>query len=387
MRVLSPNMFTLFDCNGPYTFHHVEPTEVLDVIVPAGAMRARLSEPEAYIAQPRSADSGLGRVMADMFRSLAREAPLIPEKAADDCARRVADMMGVLFDSGRDDALPIGESAVRSAIYRRCAAFIENNLDDPRLDPAKIAAAAGISVRYLHKIFRGSGESVGDYVRRVRLARSYDDLADLRKKHVKIKEIAFRCGFKNPTHFSDAFKDFHGLSPSEVRRGACLEHDPEKWKPVFRKDHAQIERLMGMTIRRNVIPINTNSSEADMPAADDTEIQRLIGELTDAWKRGDAKAYGARFLSDATFTNVNGEFYVGREAFDRRHAEVFGGVFRYTALAMTINKLRFIRPDVAIADIDTEVSGSRLRPQGVAVGPDGVLRSRLLMALVNERGG
>jgi len=59
-------MFTLFDCNGPYTFHHVEPTEVLDVIVPAGAMRARLKQPEAYVAQARSANSGLGRVMADM---------------------------------------------------------------------------------------------------------------------------------------------------------------------------------------------------------------------------------------------------------------------------------------------------------------------------------
>jgi AraC family transcriptional regulator, positive regulator of tynA and feaB len=221
--VLSPNMFTLFDCNGPYTFHHVEPTEVLDVIVPAGAMRARLKEPEAYVAQPRSAGSGLGRVMADMFQSLAREAPLIPEEAADDCARRVADVMGVVFDSAGDGGLPIGESAVRSAIYRRCAAFIENNLDDPGLDPAMIAAAAGISVRYLHKIFHGSGESVGDYVRRLRLVRSYDDLADLRKRHVKIKEIAFRCGFKNPTHFSDAFKDYHGLSPSEVRRAVCLD--------------------------------------------------------------------------------------------------------------------------------------------------------------------
>jgi AraC family transcriptional activator of tynA and feaB len=219
--VLSPNMFTLFDCNGPYTFHHVE--RVLDVIVPAGAMRARLKQPEAYVAQARSANSGLGRVMADMFQSLAREAPLIPGTAADDCARRVADMMGVLFDSAGDDGLPIGESAVRSAIYRRCVAFIENNLDDPRLDPAKIAAAAGISVRYLHKIFRGSGESVGDYVRRLRLVRSYDDLADLRKRHVKIKEIAFRSGFKNPTHFSDAFKDYHGLSPSEVRRAVYLD--------------------------------------------------------------------------------------------------------------------------------------------------------------------
>jgi AraC family transcriptional activator of tynA and feaB len=218
--VLEPNMFTLFDCNGPYTFHHVEPTEVLDVIVPAGAMRARLRGPEAYVAQPRSADSGLGRVMADMFQSLAREAPFIPDQAADDCARKVADMMGVLFDSDGEADLPIGESAVRSAIYRRCTVFIENNLDDPHLDPAKIAAAAGISLRYLHKIFQRSGESVGDYVRRVRLARSYDDLADRRNRHVKIKEIAFRCSFKNPTHFSGAFRDYHGRSPGEIRRAA-----------------------------------------------------------------------------------------------------------------------------------------------------------------------
>jgi uncharacterized protein (TIGR02246 family) len=123
-----------------------------------------------------------------------------------------------------------------------------------------------------------------------------------------------------------------------------------------------------------------------MSAADEGEIQTLIDALTDAWKRGDAKAYGARVMPDATFTNVNGEFYVGREAFDRRHAEVFSGVFRGTTLAMTINKLRFVRPDVAIADIDTEVSGARLRPLGAAVGPDGALRSRLLMALVKEQG-
>jgi uncharacterized protein (TIGR02246 family) len=121
-------------------------------------------------------------------------------------------------------------------------------------------------------------------------------------------------------------------------------------------------------------------------AADETEIQQLIDQLTGAWKAGDAKAYGVRFLPDGTFTNVNGEFYEGHEEFDRRHAEVFAGVFRGTTLTLTVKKLRFVRPDVAIADIDTEVSGARLRPQGVAVGPDGVLRSRLLMVLLKENG-
>ena len=123
-----------------------------------------------------------------------------------------------------------------------------------------------------------------------------------------------------------------------------------------------------------------------MPASDQGEIQALLDELNDAWKRGDASAYGARFLPDGTFTNVNGEFYLGREEFHRRHADVFRGIFRGTALAMAMNKLRFVRPDVAVADIDAEVSGSQLRPQGVAVGPDGLLRSRLLMVLVRVDG-
>jgi uncharacterized protein (TIGR02246 family) len=121
-----------------------------------------------------------------------------------------------------------------------------------------------------------------------------------------------------------------------------------------------------------------------MTSTDEQDIRILIDELTGACKRGDAKAYGARVMPEATFTNVNGEFYVGREAFDRRHAEVFRGVFRGTALALAINKLRFVRPDVAIADLDAQVSGAQLRPPEVAVGPDGTLRSRLLMVLVKE---
>jgi hypothetical protein len=34
-----------------------------------------------------------------------------------------------------------------------------------------------------------------------------------------------------------------------------LEHDPEKWEPVFGKDHAPPVSWSGMTIRRKVIPL------------------------------------------------------------------------------------------------------------------------------------
>jgi hypothetical protein len=34
-----------------------------------------------------------------------------------------------------------------------------------------------------------------------------------------------------------------------------LEHDPEKWGPVFGKDHAQTKGWSGMPIQLNLIPL------------------------------------------------------------------------------------------------------------------------------------
>src|SRR5580693_5251860 len=36
---------------------------------------------------------------------------------------------------------------------------------------------------------------------------------------------------------------------------SALEHDPEKWNPVFRKDHAQTKSWSGMPIEPQLIPL------------------------------------------------------------------------------------------------------------------------------------
>ena len=82
-----------------------------------------------------------------------------------------------------------------------------------------------------------------------------------------------------------------------------------------------------------------------MANADEAAIREMIEAMSAAWRRGDAKAYGGRFGADATFTNVFGDFYVGRQDFDRRHEEVFAGIFKGSTLSMQISKLRFLRRD------------------------------------------
>src|SRR5271156_1757775 len=94
----------------------------------------------------------------------------------------------------------------------------------------------------------------------------------------------------------------------------------------------------------------TPSLEHDMSNTDETSIERLLSEMSDAWNCGDARAYGAHFQADGTFTNVNGTLHIGRDEFDCRHEEIFQGIFKGTKLALTTRRLRFIRPDVAVMD-------------------------------------
>jgi uncharacterized protein (TIGR02246 family) len=123
-----------------------------------------------------------------------------------------------------------------------------------------------------------------------------------------------------------------------------------------------------------------------MAAVDEDSIRQVLDHMVEAWNRGDATDYGTYYRRDGTFTNVNGMLHIGRDEFDRRHADVFRGVFKGTTLGMAIKVLRFITTNVALADIDVTVSACAARPPGVEVTPDGALHTCLLLVLIKEAG-
>jgi hypothetical protein len=61
-------------------------------------------------------------------------------------------------------------------------------------------------------------------------------------------------------------------------------------------------------------------------------------------------------------------------------------LFKGTARKMSVSALRFVTPDVAIVDVDTEVRGVSAMPPGVMLPPDGVLRTRLQQVFVKRQG-
>ena len=112
--------------------------------------------------------------------------------------------------------------ARRKRYFLRACSVINTHADDPSLDPTQIASSIGLSVRYLHMLFRENGTSVTKHVFRQRLARCHDDLVDATKAHMSITDIAHARGFKSSAHFARRFADAYGATPSSVRAGARL---------------------------------------------------------------------------------------------------------------------------------------------------------------------
>ena len=50
---------------------------------------------------------------------------------------------------------------------------------------------------------------------------------------------------------------------------------------------------------------------------DETAVRNIIQEEIADWNSGDAVAYASHFAADGTFTNIRGQFFVGRQAFIR----------------------------------------------------------------------
>ena len=107
--------------------------------------------------------------------------------------------------------------------------------------------------------------------------------------------------------------------------------------------------------------------------AEKAAIQQLLQDETDAWNRGDAKAFAAHFAPDGSFTNRVGMQTYGRAPFEAQHQR-------------TLGRVNFIRPDVAIADIDGVLSKVVTTPPGTPLFPDGSLHVKLQLVLSKENG-
>ena len=120
--------------------------------------------------------------------------------------------------------------------------------------------------------------------------------------------------------------------------------------------------------------------------ADRAAIQAIVQNEADAWNRGDSKAFAASFAQNGSFTNIVGMQTYGRAPFEAQHQRIFATIYKGSHNEFTLGKVNFVRPDVAIADVDGVLSKIASVPPGTPTFPDGSIHVKLQLVLSRESG-
>jgi len=217
---LSPGQVGIFDSGQRFSLLHDRgpALQVASFWVPAEALDARM---------PAAPDVAPARVSDDPFvgHLIAETAQVLNTSALRASNADNARLFGVLLDlvalslsrTGREGAAESASLADATLLALRRA--VDRRLREPGLGVAAVAAAIGISERYVHKLFERAGTTFASYLMDRRLDGAARDLKDPAIAGRTIGDIAFDWGFSDLSHFTRRFRHRFGCTPRDWRRG------------------------------------------------------------------------------------------------------------------------------------------------------------------------
>jgi AraC family transcriptional regulator, positive regulator of tynA and feaB len=164
-------------------------------------------DPKGGLCRPSATPAA--RLLLDLIRNSGRELEFSP---GDFYMKLVIyDLVGALFAPSE----PGPVSRQTDKLFARISDLVRENFADPDFGPVQVAAKAGISLRYLHKLFTDRGLTCREFIYSCRL----DYAANLLRRRASLvtdqplSDIGYACGFSDYAHFSRRFRHRYGQSP------------------------------------------------------------------------------------------------------------------------------------------------------------------------------
>lgn len=211
---LRPGDAVLWDSTRPARFSVWEPLAKRSLLIPRAALEEVGGRAFAPAGVMLSGAAPATRLLVSYLDTLAATLPALGSAAVAAARNATLELlMGALRVEGEVPSTATAQPALRAAMDR----FIERHLLDGAVTPNDIAAAHGVSVRTVNRIFNATGQTVGEVIRVRRLARAREELTD---SDLPVSTIAHRWGFSDPSHFTRSFKAHYGTSPRAYRQAA-----------------------------------------------------------------------------------------------------------------------------------------------------------------------
>ncbi len=143
----------IFSATEPYELQCIGEVRSFYLEIPRDEFAQRFPREHIPVSAEINSTQGLGRIATEFCAMLATEGSKLDEEARAHLGGQLMDMLAFTLLSS-DKEMPTLDGTVKQARLRSVQQWIEAHLGDPSLSLEKIAAANGMSVRYLHLLFR-----------------------------------------------------------------------------------------------------------------------------------------------------------------------------------------------------------------------------------------
>jgi uncharacterized protein (TIGR02246 family) len=116
--------------------------------------------------------------------------------------------------------------------------------------------------------------------------------------------------------------------------------------------------------------------------ADSDAIKKVCADFSESFSRHDAHGVAMTFADDADFTNMGGRHSHGRADIEKWFASLFAGNLKDSQRTDTVKSIRFFTPELAEADADTVITGTKA-PDGSQIPP----RKGLMIVMMTKQKG
>lgn len=167
------------------------------------------------LGTPLGADHPLAPGVAAFLTHLARTRELSTTQHGQALQDPIVSLVRALVATSAGDEFR-ARGPMAETVGQRAEQYIRMHFVEPSLTPARVAAAHGISLRYLYRVMSDLGFSPSGLIRDLRLDACARVLAS--SGPTRISAVAYNHGFVDQAHFTRVFRRRFGCTPTQWRR-------------------------------------------------------------------------------------------------------------------------------------------------------------------------